>query len=262
MLMNRSLSALVDNQARPNVAESDPEQQSWTSLDLLAAESGGLAKWRSFTFEERVVPSYVFIGPRGGRVPIRLALLGGIEAADQVGTNTIIKLLVELSLAPLLAQDFALFGYPVANPERQSSCSPDFTADFWKCTSDPVIRFFEQELTENQLDGVIAVKANEPIAGFQIQVSSRVIATEVLWPVLELVQRLVPLASEPIQIFPRLQSNRHSLFSLGHARPGPFTLMIRTPKHRPSESQISAIIFSVKQILHHYRVLVSHVDAL
>jgi len=79
-----------------------------------------------------------------------------------------------------LAQDFALFGYPVANPERQSSCSPDFTADFWKCTSDPVIRFFEQELTENQLDGVIAVKANEPIAGFQIQVSSRVIATEVL----------------------------------------------------------------------------------
>jgi hypothetical protein len=260
--MNRSLSATVDNQARPNLAESDPERQSWTPLDLLAAESAGLAKWRSFTFEERVVPSYVFIGPRGGHVPIRLALLGGIETEDQVGINAIVKLLVELSVAPLLAQDFALFGYPVANPERQSSCSPDFTADFWKGTSDPVIRFFEQELTQNQLDGVIAVKSNEPIAGFQIQVSSRVIATEVLWPALELVQRLVPLASEPIQIFPRLQSNRHSLFSLGHARPGPFTLMIRTPKHRPSESQISAIVFSVKQILHHYRVLVSHVDSL
>ena len=260
--MNRSLSAPVDDQARPHLAVSDPERQSWTALDLLAAESAGLAKWRSFTFEERVVPSYVFIGPRGGHVPIRLALLGGIEVEDQVGTNAIVKLLVELTLAPLLAQDFALFGYPVANPPRLSNCSPDFNADFWKCKTDPVIRFFEQELTENQLDGVIAVKADESIAGFQMQVSSRLIATEVLWPALELVQRLVPLASEPIRIFPRLQSNRHSVFSLGHARPGPFTLMIRTPKDRPSENQISAIAFSVKQILHSYRVLVSNVDSL
>ena len=81
------------------------------------------------------------------------------------------KLLVELDIAPLLAQDFALFGYPVANPQRASRHSPDFTTDFWKCASDPVIQYFEQELTENQLDGIIAVKANEPIAGFQIQVS-------------------------------------------------------------------------------------------
>jgi hypothetical protein len=260
--MNRSWSASVDNQAPSDLADPDPAQQIWTPLELLAAESAGLAKWRSLAFEERVVPSYVFIGPRSGQVPIRLALLGGIEPGDQVGTNAIVKLLVELNLAPLLAQDFALFGYPVANPPRLSNCSPDFNTDFWKCKTDPVIRFFEQELTQNQLDGVIAVKADEPIAGFQMQVSSRVIATEVLWPALELVQRLVPLASEPIRIFPRLQSNRHSVFSLGHARPGPFTLMIRTPKHRPSENQISAIAFSVKQILHSYRVLVSHVDSL
>ena len=38
--------------------------------------------------------------------------------------------------------------------------------------------------------------------------------------------------------------------------------MIRTPKHMPFENQISAIVFSVKQILHHYRVLVSHADSL
>jgi len=260
--MNRSLFASVDNQAHSDLADPALAQQIWAPLDLLTAESAGLAKWRSLAFEQRVVPSYVFIGPRGGHVPIRLALLGGIEAQDQVGTNAIVKLLVELNLAPLLAQDFALFGYPVANPPRESTYSPDFTADFWRCTTDPVIRFFEQELTENQLDGVIAVKADEPIAGFQMQVSSRVIATEVLWPALELVQRIVPLASEPIQIFPRLQNNRHSLFSLGHARPGPFTLMIRTPKQRPSENQISAIVFCIKQVLHSYRILVSHVDSL
>jgi hypothetical protein len=260
--MNRSLSVSGDKQVPPDLADPPAAEEPWFPLDLLAEESSGLAKWRGLAVNGRVVPSYVFIGPRGGHVPIRLALRAGIECGDLLATNAIVKLLVDLDLAPLLARDFALFGYPVANPHRTSGHMPDFTADFWKSASDPVIQYFEQELTANALDGIIAVKANEPIAGFQIQVSSRVIGSEVLWPVLELVQRLVPLASEPIQIFPQLAENRHSLFSLGHARPGPFSLMIRTPKHVPVENQISAIVFSVEQILHHYRVLVSHADSL
>lgn len=260
--MNTTLSVSTGKPVPPHLADADPAQQIWNPLDLLARESAGLAKWRSLAIDGRVVPSYVFIGPRGGHVPIRLALLGGIETEDLLSTSAIVKLFVELDLAPLLAQDFALFGYPVANPRRALRASPDFSADFWKGGTDPIIRFFEQELAENELDGVIAVKGNEPIAGFQIQVSSRVIATEVLWPALELAQRLVPLASEPIQIFPRLQNDRNSLFSLGHARPGPFSLMVRTPKHMPFENQISAITFSVKQILHHYRALVSHAESL
>jgi hypothetical protein len=260
--MSRTRSVSTDKPIPPHLADADPAQQIWNPLDLLATESASLAKWRSLAVEGRMVPSYVFIGPRGGQVPIRLALLGGIESEDLLSTSAVVKLFVELGLAPLLAQDFALFGYPVANPRRASRCSVDFTADFWKGGTDPIIRFFEQELARNALDGIIAVKGNEPIAGFQMQVSSRVIATEVLWPALELAQRLVPLASEPIQIFPRLQNSRNSLFSLGHARPGPFSLMIRTPKHMPFENQISAITFSVKQILFHYRALVCHAGSL
>jgi hypothetical protein len=260
--MNTTLSLSAYSELPPHLADADPAQQIWLPLDMLAAESPSLAKWRGLAVDGRVIPSYVFIGPRGGSVPIRLALLGGIQSEDPLSTNAIVKLLVDLDLAPLLAQDFALFSYPVANPHRTSHCPPDFTSDFWTGVSDPVIRYFEQELTENELDGIIVVKGNEPISGFQIQVSSRVIATEVLWSILELVQRLVPLAGEPIQISPRLQSNGHSLFSLGHSRPGPFSLMIRTPRHMPFENQISAIAFSVKQILHHYRALVSHADSL
>jgi hypothetical protein len=260
--MDTALSVSASHELPTHPAEVDPARQIWHPLDMLAAESPGLAKWRSIVVDGRVIPSYVFIGPRGGSVPIRLALIGGIESEDLLSTSAIVKLLVELDLAPLLAQDFALFAYPVGNPHRTSHRSPDFASDFWKGTSDPVVRYFEQELTENQLDGFIAVKGNEPISGFQIQVSSRVIATEVLWPALELAQRLVPLASEPIQIFPRLESNRSSLFSFGHFRPGPFSLLIRTPRHMPFENQISAIAFSVKQILHHYRALVSHADSI
>ncbi len=260
--MDTAFSISTNHEFPIHLTDADPAQQIWHPLDMLAAESPGLAKWRSIAVDGRVIPSYVFIGPRGGSVPIRLALLGGIHSEDLLSTNAIVKLLVELDLAPLLAQDFALFAYPVANPPRTSHHSPDFTSEFWAGASDPVIRFFEQELTENELDGVIVVNGNEPISGFQIQVSSRVIATEVLWPALELAQRLVPLASEPIQIFPRLETNRSSLFSLGLSRPGPFSLIIRTPRHMPFENQISAIAFSVKQILHHYRALVSHAGSI
>jgi hypothetical protein len=260
--MNKALSVSASQEVATHVPNADAAHEIWEPLDLLAEESAGLAKWRSFAVDGHVVPSYVFIGPRGGSVPIRLALLGGIQPEDLISTSAIVKLLVELELAPLLAQDVALFSYPVANPVRVSRRPPDFSTDFWTDAPDPTIRYFEQELAGNQLDGIIAAKGNQAIAGFQIQVSSRVIATEVLWPALEIVQRLVPLAHEPIQAFPQLQNNRHSLFSLGQSRPGPFSMIISTPKHVPSENQISAIAFSVKQILYRYRTLVYHADKL
>lgn len=230
-------------------------------LDALAERSPNLAKWRSVVIDDCIiVPSYVLIGPRTGPVPIRLALLGGIQPLDAISTISIAKVLVELDLAPLMAQDFALFGYPLANPTRALQSEPDFDLSFWKGSSDPVIRFFEQELERDKLDGVIAVRGNEPVAGFQIQVSSRVIATEVLWRALELPQKLVPLANEPVQLFPQKQKTEHSFLNLGHLCPRPFSLIIRTARNTPSENQIAAVAFSIKQILAHYRSLVCQAD--
>ncbi|MBV9130003.1 MAG: hypothetical protein JO298_06415 [Verrucomicrobia bacterium] len=260
--MNAALSVSAYQEISTHVPDAESAHEIWEPLDLLAEESASLATWRSFAIDGRVIPSYVFIGPRGGSVPIRLALLGSIQPDDLLSTSAIVKILVELELAPLLAKDFALFGYPVANPVRVSRRSPDFSTDFWTDAPDPTIRYFEQELAGNQLDGMIAIQGNAAIPGFQIQVSSRVIAAEVLWPALEIVQRLVPLAREPIQVFPQLQNSRHSLFSFGRLRPRPFSMIICTPRHMPFENQISAIAFSIKQILHRYRMLVDQADRL
>jgi hypothetical protein len=254
--------ALSSTPGPSNPSPIELSEELWGSLEFVSDGSPNLARWRSFSTEGRVIPSYVLIGPRGGSVPIRLALLGCTDGKDLLSTTAIVKLFVELDLAPLLAQDFALFGYPCANPRRHSAPLPDFETEFWKGSSDPVIRFFERELVGNELDGVIVIKGNEPISGFQIQVSSRVIATEVLWPALELAQRLVPLASEPIQLYPQLQKRENAFFSLDHVRPRPFSLIIRTPGSRPFENQISSVAFSLKQILHHYRSLVGHADSL
>ena len=252
--MNAALDLSTGQEISTHATRADSSYEIWEPLDLLAEESASLAKWRSFAVDGHVIPSYVFIGPRGGSVPIRLALLGGIRPEDLVSTSAIVKLLVELDLAPLLAQDFALFSYPVADPVRGSRRSPDFSTGFWRDEAERTKRYFEQGLAENQPDGVISVMGNEAISGFQIQVSSRLIATEVLWPALEIVQRLLPLASEPIQTFPPPRNSQ--------LRSVPFSLIIRTPRYMPFEDQVSAIAFSVKQILHHYRALVSQVDKL
>ena len=244
----------------PQTYHTDSALQALQLLDALADQSLNLAKWRSIAVDGRVVPSYVLIGPRAGRIPIRLALVGGIHPSDLLSTISIAKVLVDLDLASFIAQDFALFAYPLANPSRALQSEPDFDTSFWQDAPDPVVRFFERELILDELDGMIAVRGNEPIAGFQIQVSSRVIATEVLWRALELPQKLVPLANDPIQIFPQTENSNRSFANLCHLCPKPFSLIIRTPKSAPCENQISAIALSIRQILLHYRSLVRQAD--
>jgi len=111
-----------------------------------------------------------------------------------------------------------------------------------------------------EFDGVIIVRGDEPVTGFQIQISSDIIGKEVLWRALELPQKVVPLADEPIQILRQTEDTEHSLTNLGHLCPSRFSLVIRTPKNAPAGNQISAITFAIKQILLHYRSLVRQVD--
>jgi hypothetical protein len=246
---------------RAALKQSELPDQTWSPLEVLADDSPSLVRWRTVALHRRTIPSYVLIGPRGGGIPIRLGLMGGLDSGDTISIAAVVKILVELDLAPWLAQDYALFGYPFANPPGRAD-ERDFENDFWRQSGDPVIHFFEQELSNNELDGVIAVRGNEPISGLQVCVSSRVIATEVLWPALELAQKLVPLSSEPIQLLPGSDRARHAFYNLESVRPHPFSIVIRTPAHLPFENQVSAITFSVKRILHDYRALVGHAESI
>ena len=240
----------------------DPDEGWLEPLNALADQSPSLARWRSFRSGGRVVPSFVLIGPRGGGVPIRLALLAGLTAEDALATTALAKLLVELALAPLLAQDYALFGYPQINPMPRRADGREFTTEFWHGSTDPAVRFCGHELETNQFDAVLFLQANQPLAGFQIRSCSRFIAAEVLWPAVELAQRFVPLASEPIRLWPASGSEPTWIFHTGHLRPRPFCVSLCTPRQQPGENQIAALVFAIKQILRHYRAAVGYAGRL
>lgn len=256
------LGALPLSDSAPHIETGDDLVGIFNALESLIGKSSNLARWKTMHIANQALPSFVLIGPRGGGVPIRLALAGGLRPDETLSSKAIAKLLVELELAPLLAQDFALFGYPVANPVRGDGREPDFELDFWQGVDDPVVDFFERELAGNELDGVIGLYGNDSTPGFQIQVSSRVIATEVLWPAVEFAERLVPLAAEPIRYFPRLSRPKTAFHDLRHLCPRPFSLTIHTPRRVPFENQVSAIAFSIKQILYRYRSLIGHAESL
>jgi hypothetical protein len=67
-------------------------------------------------------------------------------------------------------------------------------------------------------------------------------------------------SNEPIQVVPYTKNAKYSFANLGHLCPRPFSLIIQTPKSAQSENQISAIAFSIKQILLHYRSLVRQAE--
>ncbi|MBV8900556.1 MAG: hypothetical protein JOY92_10660 [Verrucomicrobia bacterium] len=238
------------------------DENALAPLNNLADRSPGLARWRSFHAGGKVIPSFVLIGPRGRDLPIRLALIAGLSAGDTVATAALAKLLIELDLASLLAQDYALFGYPQANPHPWDGDGRAFTNDFWRGSIDPAVRFFEQELERNEFDAVVFIRGDQPISGFQIRTCSRLIATEVLWPAVELAQRFVPLASEPIRLWLPSGFEPASIFNTGHLRPRPFCLSLCTPRQQPGENQISAIVFSLKQILQGYRAALRYAERL
>ncbi|MBV9491895.1 MAG: hypothetical protein JO069_19540 [Verrucomicrobia bacterium] len=242
-------SAASSRSLRPVV---DPDGGSFEPLNSLAGSPHRLARWRTYYSGEELVPSFVLIGPRGHGVPVRLALIAGLSVEERIGTTALAKLLVECELAPLLAQDYAVFGYPWANRKPQRG-SREFSKDFWRGSTDPAVRFFEHEFEVNQFDAVVFIQGNELISGFQLRTCSRFIATEVLWPAVELAQRFLPLAPEPIRVWPCQGSQQTSIFNLGHLRPRPFCLSVCTPRHAPEENQIAAIVFGIKQILQHYR---------
>ena len=254
--------ALPCSGSTAHIDDQDGLTSVFSPLEALAGKSNNLATWRTIRIARRSLPSFVLIGPRSGGVPVRLAIVGGLRPGEILSSAALAKLLIEFDLAPLLAQDFALFFYPVANPSRADGAEPDFERDFWHGVDDPVVRFFERELAGNELDGIIGVYGNEPIAGFQAQVCSRVIATEVLWPAIEFVERLVPLAAEPIRYFPQLSGPKGAFHGVRHLSPRPFSLTIHAPRRAPFENQVSAIAFSIKQILYSYRSLMGYAERL
>ena len=81
-----------------------------TSSSLIGSRQQ--AQIRNANYE---ISKFLLLGQRGGGRPIRIALFAGFDAEALETTVALTRLLLQLELAPSLARDYALFGYPVVN---------------------------------------------------------------------------------------------------------------------------------------------------
>ncbi|HEX3443142.1 MAG TPA: hypothetical protein VHS80_00375, partial [Chthoniobacterales bacterium] len=145
------------------------------SIDLLAESKNILALPASSQNEESV-PGLVYVGQRQEQVPVRLVILADNEEEDAVGSLALLKLLVDLDLAPLLAHDYALFCY-LRFPQRAKSY---FDHRRWNVDWGKTLLL--DEVVTFDVDGFISIRANDSVGGLQIEASDRTIANEVAWP--------------------------------------------------------------------------------
>ena len=89
-------------------------------LEQIAATSPNLVANHDARFEvdgeEYVLPRYLFVGPRGGDVPIRVGIFAGIHGDEPEGVHALIQFIKLLEAKPELATGYYLSFYPVCNP--------------------------------------------------------------------------------------------------------------------------------------------------
>ena len=221
------------------------------SINLLA-ESKNILAIPTALPDEGKAPGLVFVGQRQEPLPVRLVIFAGSEEEDSVGSLALLKLLVDLDLAPLLAHDYALFCY-LSFPRTAKTYFDQHWNVHWDKTPLP------GELPAFDADGFIFIRANDSVGGLQIEASDRTIANEVAWPAVVRASKIQPLDVEPVRC---VQANRVSGAQTSDLPANAFRLAIRTPWVAETEDQIAAIGIALKEIFLQYRALRNFAKAL
>jgi hypothetical protein len=222
------------------------------SLNLLA-ESKNILALPTSTRSKESAAGLVFVGQRQEQVPVRLVILAENEEVDEVGSLALLKLLVDLDLAPLLAHDYALFCYLRFPRRAKTYFDRQHWHVHWSKTPLP------EELATVDVDGFISIRANDSVGGLRIESSNRTIANEVAWPAVARASRIQPLDVEPVRW---VQSDEVSWGLPFDLPANAFRLAIRTPWVAETENQIASIGIALKEILVQYRSLRNFAKAL
>lgn len=204
------------------------------------------------------VPKFMFLGERGGGVPIRVGFFAGFDALGLSLSIALAKLVADLEGRSQASKDYALFFYPVVSPRSAGPVefAPDLDRAFWKGSTVPEVWFLESELRKLYFHSLISLRVTPWEEGFAT-VRSKLLGDEVVAPSLQAISHLVNLRSEPVV----LRDGDHSTGRFGPpegAKPAPFELELHIPLTTPLDQQIDAVDIFTREILHNYRRMISH----
>ena len=243
-------------------------------LEQIAATSPNLVANHDARFEvdgeEYVLPRYLFVGPRGGDVPIRVGIFAGIHGDEPEGVHALIKFIKLLEAKPELATGYYLSFYPVCNPTgfedntRPSRSGKDLNREFWRNSTEPEVRLLQAELVSRSFQGIISLHTDDTSAGFYGFAHGATLTKHLIAPALAAAEKFLPRDERAvIDGFPARngiirESYAGILNAPPNGRPRPFEIILETPVAPPEYLKELAFVASLQTILLEYNKFIAY----
>ncbi|MFO1475632.1 MAG: succinylglutamate desuccinylase/aspartoacylase family protein [Verrucomicrobiota bacterium] len=242
-------------------------------LDEIAAHSESLVVQPGAEFEVNgepyVLPRYLFIGPQGGDVPIRIGLFAGIHGDEPEGTYALVRFLRLLAAHPEIAKGYSLSVYPVCNPTgfqddtRHSRSGKDLNREFWRQSPEPEVRLLQAEITSRSFHGIISLHTDDTCEGFYGIVRGATLTEHLIEPALSAAELFLP--RDERSTIDGFQARRGVILDCYQGvlsappkvRPRPFEIILETPKAAPAFLTECAFTASLQTILQEYRKFIA-----
>jgi hypothetical protein len=220
--------------------------------------------------EEYVLPRYLFVGPRGGDVPIRVGIFAGIHGDEPEGVHALIQFIKLLEAKPELATGYYLSFYPVCNPTgfedntRHSRAGKDLNREFWRNSTEPEVRLLQAELISRSFQGIISLHTDDTSDGFYGFAHGTTLTKSLIAPALSAAENFLPRNENPIiDGFPaRNGIIRESYEGILNAppkiRPRPFEIILETPAAPPEYLKELAFVSALQTILLEYNKFIAY----
>ncbi len=248
-------------------------------LDTLAAASPSFVREPSYSFdidgERYELPRYLFLGPKGGDAPIRIAIFAGIHGDEPEGVHAAVQFLKLLETKPELAAGYALSVYPICNPTgfeddtRHSRRGKDLNREFWKSSNEPEVKLLQADLISRSFNGIISLHTDDTASGVYYGiVRGATLTKHLIEPALQAAEEFLPRDSRAVIDGFKAKEGvvrecyEGVLSAPPKVRPRPFEIILETPKVPPSFLKEASLVRALASILGEYRKFISYAQNL
>jgi len=224
--------------------------------------------------ERYELPRYLFLGPKGGDAPIRLAIFAGIHGDEPEGVHALVQFLKLLEENPALASGYSISVYPICNPTgfedntRRSRRGKDLNREFWKNSREPEVRLLQADLISRSYHGIISLHTDDTAAGFYGIVRGATLTKHLIEPALRAAETFLPRDKRPLIDGFHAQDGiirdcyEGVLSAPPKVHPKPFEIILETPKAPPAYAKEYAFVLALESILAEYRKFIAYAQNL